>query len=116
VPKGCASTSDAPGVFFRYHYGGVDFFFLDCRYYRSENTTEDGPGKTMLGRRQLAWLKSELERSRAPFKLLVSGSNWALGQEPGSDTWAGFLHERNALFGTRPRLVSTGTASAKARP
>lgn len=93
-----AGTSDTPGVFFRYHYGGVDFFFLDCRYYRSENTTEDGPGKTMLGLPQLTWLKSELERSRAPFKILVSGSNWALGQNLGSDTWAGFLHERNALF------------------
>ena len=27
-------TADVPGVFFRHRYGGVDFFFLDCRYYR----------------------------------------------------------------------------------
>jgi alkaline phosphatase D len=93
------SGSDAgEGVYFAWSYGGVDFVFLDCRYWRSENTDPDGPDKTMLGETQLAWLKRTLAHSRAPFKVLVSGSNWALGERPGSDTWAGFTHERNALF------------------
>jgi len=86
------------GVYFAYRYGGVDFFFLDCRYWRSENTEADGPGKTMLGADQLAWLKRELQQSQSPFKLLVNGSNWALGRGTNDDIWAGFGHERDALF------------------
>jgi alkaline phosphatase D len=88
----------APGVFFRYSYAGVDFFFLDGRYYRDPNVGTDGPGKTLLGAAQKAWLEAELAASRAPFKLLVSGSGWSSGDGPKGDTWSAFLHERNALF------------------
>ncbi len=52
------------------------FFFLDCRYYRDPDVDPDGPGKTMLGKKQLAWLKWELKTSRAPFEVLISGSGW----------------------------------------
>jgi len=93
-----SGSDDGEGVYFKYAYGSVDFFFLDCRYWRSENTEPDGPNKTMLGAGQLAWLRSELDQSRAPFKLLVNGSNWALGEGTSNDSWAGFIHERNALF------------------
>jgi alkaline phosphatase D len=58
----------------------------------------DGPGKTMLGAAQLQWLKDGLRASRAPFKVLVSGSGWSTGDGPQGDTWAAFLHERNELF------------------
>jgi len=93
-----SGTEGGEGIHFKYAYGGVDFFFLDCRYWRSENSQPDGPEKTMLGRQQLDWLKRELAGSRAPFKVLVNGSNWALGEGTNDDTWAGFIHERNALF------------------
>ena len=59
-----SGSDDGEGVYFKYTYGGVDFFFLDCRYWRSENTEPDGPDKTMLGAGQLAWLRNELDRSR----------------------------------------------------
>ena len=36
---------DCPGVFFKYAYGGVDFFMLDGRYYRTPNAEPDGPAK-----------------------------------------------------------------------
>jgi alkaline phosphatase D len=88
----------APGVYFRYAYGGVDFFFLDGRYHRDPNITADGPSKTMLGVDQKRWLHEELRASRAPLKLLVSGSGWSTGDGPQGDTWAAFLHERNELF------------------
>jgi len=98
---------DCPGVFFPYSYGGVDFFFLDGRYYRSPNTEPDGPGKTMLGRCQLDWLKASLAASRAPFKVLVSGSGWSAQDGPTGDTWGAFLGERNALFDfIRDRRIS----------
>lgn len=91
-------TPDTPGVFFRYSYGGVDFFLLDCRYHRSPNTDDDGPRKTHLGAGQLDWLRTGLAESEAPFKVLVSGGGWTRAKGPGGDSWAAFLHERDALF------------------
>lgn len=89
---------DVPGVFFRYAYAGIDFFFLDGRYYRDPNTGPDSPAKTMLGSRQKQWLKEELRASRAPFKVLIAGSGWSSEDGPKGDTWAAFLTERNELF------------------
>jgi len=89
---------ECPGVFFQYAYGGVDFFFLDGRYYRSPNQDPDGPDKTMLGSCQRDWLRSALLASHAPFKVLVCGSGWSSEDGPIGDTWAAFLTERDALF------------------
>jgi alkaline phosphatase D len=89
---------ECPGVFFRYSWGGVDFFMLDGRYYRSPNPSADGPDKTLLGRCQNEWLRHELLASKAPFKVLVCGSGWSIEDGPKGDTWAAFLTERNALF------------------
>ena len=91
-------TPETPGVFFTYSYGGVDFIMLDCRYHRDPNAAPDTPEKTLLGAGQLAWLKEELKKSTAPFKVLVSGSGWTKAKGEGGDSWAAFLHERNALF------------------
>ncbi|MBK9386974.1 MAG: alkaline phosphatase D family protein [Planctomycetes bacterium] len=91
-------TPEAPGCFFAYSYGGVDFFFLDGRSYRDPNGAADGPAKTMLGTAQLAWLQERLRSSRAAFKILACGSGWSAAKGPGGDSWASFLHERDALF------------------
>lgn len=87
-----------PGVFFKYSYGAVDFFVLDGRYYRDPNADPDRPGKTMLGHRQLGWLKDGLKESTATFKVLVSGSGWSRAKGPGGDAWSSFLYERDTLF------------------
>lgn len=87
-----------PGVFFTYSYGGVDFFFVDCRYHRDPNADPDGPKKTFLGAKQLAWLKDGLKASEAAFKVIVSGSGWSNAKGPGGDSWAAFQHERDGLF------------------
>ena len=89
---------ETPGVFFEYSYGGADFFLLDGRYYRDPNETPDGPGKTMLGAAQKAWLKDKLRASKAPFKIIASGGGWTVNKGPGGDSWASFLSERNELF------------------
>jgi alkaline phosphatase D len=89
---------EVKGVFFKYTWGRVDFFFLDDRWYRDPAEAPDVPGKTMLGGGQLAWLKSELETSGAVFKVLVSGSGFSVEKGPGGDSWAAYLHERNELF------------------
>lgn len=87
-----------PGTWFRYHYGGVDFFFLDVRYNRDPNDGPDHGDKTMLGARQFAWLKSGLRESEAAFKVLVSGSGWTAAKGPVGDAWSSHLSERNRLF------------------
>jgi alkaline phosphatase D len=93
--SGLAAT---PGVFFDYSHGGVDFFFLDGRYYRDPNSASDGASKNFLGTGQTDWLKERLLASRAPFKVLVCGSGWSAADGSQGDTWSAFLTERNALF------------------
>jgi alkaline phosphatase D len=95
-----SGLADTPGVFFKHSYEGVDFFFLDVRYHRDPNDDPVGPQKTMLGRAQYDWLVGELAASRAPFKLLVSGSGFTAGKGPRGDAWSAFLHERDRLFTT----------------
>ncbi len=97
-PNPSYGLHDAPGTFFSQSIGGVDFFFLDVRYYRDPNKEDDSPTKTMLGSRQLEWLKAGLRASTAPFKILVSGSGWSLAKGHGGDSWASFISERNRLF------------------
>jgi len=97
-PNPAYGTADTPGCFFAYQYGGLDFFMLDSRMYRSPNDDEDGPAKTMLGASQFDWLKQRLRESRAPFKLVACGSGWSAAKGPRGDSWAAFIHERNAFF------------------
>lgn len=39
-----------------------------------------------------------LSASRAPFKVLISGSGWNDGKAEGADSWSSFTHERDAIF------------------
>ncbi len=87
-----------PGTYFRYHYAGVDFFFIDVRYYRDPNDAPDDGSKTMLGERQLEWLKEGLTKSDAAFKILVSGSGWSQSKGPDGEAWSSHMSERNDLF------------------
>ena len=90
--------SDLPGTFYTFSVGDVDFFMLDCRYYR---TSPHIPGEvpTMLGPRQKAWLKDRLSKSDASFKVIASSVPWEFRSKGESlDTWNGFRAERNELF------------------
>ena len=89
---------DVPGTFFRQCYGAVDIFGLDCRYWRDPNRVPSTPEKTMLGTAQSAWLQQELLNSTAIFKVLACGSGWSMAKGVGADSWASFVHERDALF------------------
>jgi alkaline phosphatase D len=89
---------DTPGVFFTYSYGGVDFFFLDDRFYRDPDKAEDTSEKTMLGTAQFEWLQKALVASEAIFKVIISGSGWSTSKGEGGDSWAAYLHERDRLF------------------
>jgi len=89
--------ADDPGVYFKFNRGNIDFWMLDVRYHRSPNKATNLVHKTMLGERQLAWLKQGLLASKAPVKILAAGSEW---QSHGTiDSWTSFAAERDDLFG-----------------
>ncbi|WP_252851801.1 alkaline phosphatase D family protein [Aeoliella straminimaris] len=64
----------APPVPYRtIRYGrDLQLWLLDGREFRSPNTMEDGPQKTILGREQWEWLERTLADSEATFKLVIS--------------------------------------------
>jgi len=85
-----------PGCWFRFSIADVDFFMLDCRFYRE---SPKGENPSMLGRVQKAWLLKELSRSDATFKVLASSVPWVLDAKGSSlDTWRGFQAERAEIF------------------
>jgi len=87
---------DNPGVYFKFQRRDVEFFMLDGRYHRDPNKATNLTHKTMLGAKQLAWLKRELAASRATIKVLVSGGEWqTFGTE---DSWTSFKEEREEIF------------------
>lgn len=89
-------AADWPGCWFRFSIGPVDFFMLDCRFYR---TNPYEPLPTMLGPVQKAWLKKELLGATGTFKVLVSSVPWAYESKAGvKDTWNGYRAERDEIF------------------
>src|SRR6185295_5213382 len=87
---------DNPGVYFKFGRGDVDFFMLDDRYHRDPNTAPEDGHKSQLGEKQLAWLKRELQASKAKVKVLAAGGEWETYGVPAS--WASFLRERDDVF------------------
>jgi alkaline phosphatase D len=97
---------DNPGVYSKFTRANVDFFLLDVRYHRDPNKATNLVHKTMLGEKQLAWLKRELLASKAPVKILASGSEW---QSHGTaDSWTSFKQERDDIFSFIERQHITG--------
>lgn len=84
-----------PGVFGQFSWGDVDFFLLDDRYYRTPERAAD-PGKTMLGREQLRWIQHALYYSRAPFKVVVNGSQ-VLNSNARGETFARYPDQKELL-------------------
>ncbi len=95
---------DEPGIWFDFRVGDAHFIMLDSRTYRTDPGRFGGPAgenPTMLGPRQLAWLRRTLLASDATFKVLVSPVSWheqAKTGAQGLDSWAGFMAERETIF------------------
>lgn len=80
----------------------LQLWFLEGRDYRSPNAMEDGPGKSIWGKEQMAWLKKTLKASHAVFKILIVPSPM-VGPDKGrkSDNhtnFGGFRHEAGEFF------------------
>jgi alkaline phosphatase D len=95
----------------------LDLFLIDGRSYRSQNHLADTPdsNKTMLGERQLAWLKEEVINSNATWKIISSNvpisiptgndasilgrDGWANGNETNNYSYyTGFERELADIF------------------
>lgn len=61
------------GVFTKYKYSDVEFFFMDDRYHRAPNRLYDRD-KAFFGQAQLQWLMDSLVGSYATFKIIVVGN------------------------------------------
>ncbi len=89
---------EAPGVFFRIGYGGVDFFMLDNRYHRDPPALPGQGPRSALGAVQKTWIKEQLRASRAAFKVVASGQTWTDEKGPGGESWEAFAEERAELI------------------
>ena len=85
-----------PGVYYKFTRGQVEFFMLDGRYYRTPNKATNAPNRTMLGARQLEWLKESLLNSKAKVKVIGAGSEWQ--SHSTADCWSNFKKERDEIF------------------
>lgn len=66
---------DIKGAITSFQYSDVDFFLLDNRFHRSPNNLQ-AEGKTILGKKQLQWLKDALVTSEAKFKIVAMGGQF----------------------------------------
>ncbi|MDG2388070.1 MAG: alkaline phosphatase D family protein [Planctomycetaceae bacterium] len=80
----------------------LQIWFPENRMYRSPNAMEDGPQKTIWGKKQKAWLKRTLAASDAKFKLLISPTPMVgpddLRKFDNHTNINGFRHERGEFF------------------
>jgi alkaline phosphatase D len=88
---------DIPGAFGQFSWGDVDFFLIDDRFYRTPERLPESPDKTMLGREQLRWLQHSLYYSRAPFKVVVNGSQ-VLNSNSVNESFAHYVREQKELL------------------
>lgn len=88
------------GIYTRFRRGPIEVFVLDARWFADTSDSPLAPGhRTLLGERQLAWLRGGLLASTAPFKVLCCGLVWnGAVRANKKDTWATWARERDALF------------------
>jgi alkaline phosphatase D len=61
------------GIATRFRRSDVDFFMLDVRSYRDDIPTSNRPPQ-ILGHKQIEWLRQEILRSTATFKIIIAGA------------------------------------------
>ncbi len=91
------------GTWYNFSMGDVEFFMIDTRYYRTPSFVKDGGiNANMLGKVQIGWLKNQLKKSTATFKIIISSIPWSDGakdiMEGRFDTWRGYQKERAEIF------------------
>ena len=86
-----------PGIYFNTRIGPVEMIMLDTRSCR-ENARRGQYG-SFLGAEQMKWLKGVLKKSKAPFKVISSGTMWTDYITNGKDSWGTWdIKAREELF------------------
>ncbi|UMB62044.1 alkaline phosphatase family protein [Lutibacter sp. A80] len=73
------------GIYFSTQIGPVEVIMLDTRSCRT--VKERGQYGCYLGIEQQNWLKETLKNSKAPFKIISSGTMWSDAISNGKDSW-----------------------------
>jgi alkaline phosphatase D len=89
----CKAANPA-ALYRQFSWAGVDFFILDTRRFRSEQSMTEGPDKTMLGSAQKSWFKERLKASTAPFKFIITSVPF---HGSAIDTWGSYRTEREEI-------------------
>ncbi|MCA8990106.1 MAG: alkaline phosphatase D family protein, partial [Planctomycetaceae bacterium] len=80
----------------------LQLWFLEGRDYRSDNKLEDGPGKSIWGKEQSAWLRKTLKESDADWKILITPTPMvgpdSKGKKDNHTNLGGFRHEAEEFF------------------
>ncbi len=80
----------------------LQIWFVENRFYRSDNAMPDGPDKTIWGKEQRQWLERTLTSSDAPFKILISPTPMIgpddLRKTDNHCDVGGFQYERDSFF------------------
>lgn len=85
------------GIASAFRWMDVEVFLLDNRYHRNNQRLKDTCARRMLGDAQIEWLVDALKFSRAPFKLVASGSQ-ILNSHAIHETYANYPCERRKLL------------------
>jgi alkaline phosphatase D len=68
-------TPMSPETYRTFRWGrDLQIWMTEGRDFRSPNTMEDGPGKTIWGAEQMAWFRKTVAESDATFRILISPS------------------------------------------
>lgn len=94
-----ANAANYPIRYHRVTVGSMEIFHIDCISYRDPLTKTDNAAKTMLGAVQKTWLKTRLDLSTAPFKIIASGKTTFAAKTSGTgDDWLQYTAERDELI------------------
>lgn len=99
TPNPSFGLKEAPGAFWKLRWGDIDIFLLDDQSFRTPTVEAlaDASSATILGRKQLQWLMDGLKKSRATFKIIVSGSPFNNNSRK-DDSWISYPRERKKLL------------------
>ena len=90
-----AGDGDA-AIYQAFTIGRVRFLLTDNRSERSPRREPDGPGKTVLGDEQKAWLERQLQEAGQRYPLIVWANTfpWIAPERADADDWGGYATER----------------------
>lgn len=98
-PLGVGGSGDVP-IYQAFTIGRVRFVLTDLRSERTPSDAPQGPSKTMIGAKQLAWLKDQIQIAsiKGEFLVWASSVSWIdKEREVDYDTWGCYYYQRKEI-------------------